>query len=64
MNRFFQTTHPKNGHDVNIEFDEDHRLVAATYTDGEDVELTDMVKSHFESDIKAFCKDEDSEEQA
>lgn len=64
MNRFFQSTHPKNGHDVNIEFDEDQRLVAATYTDGEDVELTNMVKSHFQSDIEIFCKDEESEEQA
>jgi len=64
VNRFFQSTHPKNGHDVYIGFDEDQRLVAATYTDGEDVELTDMVKSHFQSDIEIFCKHDESEEQA
>ena len=53
-NQFLTTTHPKNGHDVTVEFDENHRLVNAEYDDGEDVELTDVVKSHLQDDINHF----------
>lgn len=54
MSQFLQTTHPKNGHDVNVEFDEDHRFVGATYDDGEDVDITPVIKSHFQDDINRF----------
>ena len=53
-NQFLTTTHPKNSFDVTVEFDEDHRLVNAVYDDGEDVELTDAVKSHLQDDIDRF----------
>ncbi|WP_338853888.1 hypothetical protein WE348_21745 (plasmid) [Alteromonas macleodii] len=54
-NKFFQSTHPKNIHDIIVEYDADLRLVNATYDDGEDVELTDSVKSHLQDDINHFA---------
>lgn len=56
MSNHFQTTHPKNSFDVTVTFDEDFRLVNATYDDGEDVELNDVIKSHLQADIDFFVK--------
>ena len=61
MSKHFQTMHPRNGFDVIVEFDEDKRLVGATYTDGEDVELTEVVKIHLQSDIDIFHSDPSDE---
>lgn len=52
---FFNTTHPKNSFDVTVEYDEDLRFVDAVYDDGEDVDITPAIKSHFQSDINVFC---------
>ena len=49
-----KTTHPKNNQDVIISFDEELIIISATYTDGEEVEMTDVVKSHFEQDLFMF----------
>lgn len=54
-NTFFTTTHPKNGYDVTVELDEDFRVVNATYDDGEDVDMTPVIKEHFQSDANLFC---------
>lgn len=53
--RFFTTTHPKNGLDVTVEYNEDRRFVNAVYSDDEDVEITPIVKSHFQDDIDQFA---------
>jgi hypothetical protein len=54
--KFITSTHPKNGDDVIIEYDEDYRFVNAVYTNDEDVEITPAIKSHFQSDIDTFIK--------
>lgn len=54
MTNFFQSTHPKNGDDITIEYDEDHRLVNATYDNEEEVDITPRVKASLQSDIDTF----------
>ncbi|APE04065.1 hypothetical protein BM526_19030 (plasmid) [Alteromonas mediterranea] len=54
-NKTFETTHPKNSHNVIVEYDANLRLVNATYEDGEDVDLTDVVKAHLQDDINHFA---------
>lgn len=56
MNNQLQTTHPKNSFDVTVEFDEDFKVVNAKYDDGEDVEMNDVIKSHFQADIDLYVK--------
>ena len=58
LNNTFQTTHPKNGFDVNVTFDEDFRVVGATYDDGEDIEMNNVIKSHLQADVNHFVKGE------
>jgi hypothetical protein len=55
-NKFFSATHPKNGCDVVVKYDEDFRFVDATYDDGETVDLTDRIKSQFQDDITHYCQ--------
>lgn len=50
----FTTTHPKNNQDVILSFDEDLNITSATYSDGEAVDMTDSVKSHFNQDLFLF----------
>ncbi len=56
MSNYFQTTHPTNGYDVTVEYDEDKRLVNAVYDNDEDVELTPSVKAHLQADIDNFVQ--------
>lgn len=51
----FITTHPKNNQDVTISFDKDLNIISATYSDGEAVDMTDSVKSHFNQDVFLFA---------
>lgn len=52
---YFEATHPKNGSDVTIAYDEDLKLVSATYSsDGEEVDLTDSIKQRFLSEINQY----------
>ena len=53
---FISSTHPKNGCDVTVEYDEDQRFVNAVYDDDEDVDITPSIKSHFQADINQFVK--------
>lgn len=55
--KFITSTHPKNGNDVVIEYDEDYRFTNAVYTDDEEVEITPAIKAHFQNDIDNFVKD-------
>ena len=53
---FISSTHPKNGCDVTVEYDEDKRFVNAVYCDDEDVDITPAVKSQFQTDINNFVQ--------
>ena len=57
MYNFFETTHPKNGYDIVVHYDEDCKLVSADYGDGECVELTSAIKASLQADIDAFVID-------
>lgn len=51
----FETVHPKNGCDVTLTLDEDCKVLSAVYSsDDEEVDLTDSVKSAFQSDADAY----------
>ena len=54
MSNYFCSTHPKNGLDVTIEYDEDFRLVDATYSDDESVDLTPHTKASLQADIDSY----------
>lgn len=54
MTQAIATTHPKNGCDVTLYFDEDKRLTHAYYDNDEEVELTSSIKSQFQADINTF----------
>lgn len=56
MSHFFETSHPENGFDVVVCFDEDNRLVSASYSDDADVPLTPTVKEALQTEIDAYCK--------
>ncbi len=49
-----ETTHPENGYDVTLRFDEDKRLTDAYYDNDEQVELTSSIKSQFQADIDTY----------
>jgi hypothetical protein len=57
MYNFFETTHPKNGYDIVVHYDETGKLVSAEYGDGECVEVTSSIKATLQADIDAFTVD-------
>lgn len=56
MSNSFATTHPKNGYDVTITYDEDFKLTSAVYDDGEEVALNASIKAKLQADIYAYCR--------
>lgn len=53
---FLTTTHPKNGHNVTVEFNEDLRVVNATYDDGEEIEMTPAIQEHLQADVNTYAR--------
>lgn len=56
MSNALATTHPKNGYDVTLTYDEDYKLTSAVYDDGEDVGLNASIKAQFQADIDTYCR--------
>lgn len=56
MSKHFEANHPVDGSDIVVEYDEDGRLVGATYQgDDADVDLSDSnVKSKIQADIDLY----------
>jgi hypothetical protein len=52
--KYFEANHPKNGFDIIIGYNEDLKIESVTYTDDEDVYLTEFVKSHIIGEIKIY----------
>ncbi len=55
MNNTFVTSHPKNNLDVTVEFDPKNvRLMNARYKDGENIEMTEAIRTQLQADLDSF----------
>ncbi|WP_063661510.1 hypothetical protein [Aliivibrio fischeri] len=55
--KFFATTHPKNGCDIMVTYDENQKFVNAEYIDDEEqIDITTSIETLLQDDIDTFCK--------
>ncbi|WP_425263590.1 hypothetical protein [Vibrio owensii] len=63
---YITTSHPKNNSDVLVEYDENYKVVEATYLDsnerGDMVVFTDSIVNHFQIDVDKFVVKHDLED--